>query len=179
MRKMSTLVLVLIFFPFLFAFAKPEAESAPQLEERRIEGADATVLAEAMKESGAKKEPLGENGGASLPSEHPQIKIGKDYVYRMESIVCEKGKCSPFVLDAPKMKSVEAIFRRAGVKETKAPTRKTPPILYLRDLSCGAEADAGAEIACFATGHFKPKPKPKREPKPKAKAPAAPVKTKK
>src|SRR5687767_3709852 len=109
---------------------------ADVLEERRVEGDNAIFLAQAMKDSGAKKEAAPE---PDAPADHPQMKIAKDFVYRMESVTCREGTpvaCEPFKVPPEKMKRLTKIFRDLGVKKTVPPKsagKKAKPFYFMKD----------------------------------------------
>jgi hypothetical protein len=129
-----------------------------EIEERRVDGEDAAFLATALKDSGAAKEPAPEPG---VSAAHPRLQVAKDFVYRMEAIVCREGAkdCPPLKLDAAKAKRALSIFRALGVKKTVPPkgTKAAKPYYFVKELVCGAETAAGAVPACGVSAHFHPK----------------------
>jgi hypothetical protein len=157
-RSSWTAVLPFIFAAG-FALAASEKGSEPNLEERRVEGADAKLLVDALVGSGAKQEPAPDN----LPGDHPRMKVAKDFVYRVEAVTCRAGKeakCDPFVLSAAKAKSIITLLKKIGVKETKPPKsagKNARPYYYLKEVICGAATAPEVETSCSVMAHFHPK----------------------
>ena len=153
MMKHTLLILLTLSF-YLPAFA------ADSLEERKVEGKDASFLASLMITSGVKKVAYTPSAASA---DHPDMKDFSESVYQMESIVCREKVCEAFKISPEKMKQLDALFRKLGVKETTPPVakgqKKLKPFLYVANLRCGADSDPVAKTTCFVSAHFSPKAK--------------------
>lgn len=120
----------------------------------KIDGAEARKLSDLMKEGGGKKEPFKSIPNDVTESGHPKFMLEHEMVYRMETVACQGAKCDPFKLNAEKAKAMTSVLKKAGVEEMKPPGKGAKPLVYAKEIVCGAVDDAKAPVECYISGHF-------------------------
>lgn len=146
--KKKILCALLVFIPSIaFSAEKP-------LLNVKIEGAEARKLSDLMKDGGGKKEPFKGIPNDVTEAGHPKFMLDHEMVYRTETVACQGTKCDPFTLDAEKSKAMTAVLKKAGVEVIKPQAKGSKPLVYAKEIVCGAVDDAKAPVACYISAHF-------------------------
>ena len=114
-----------------------------------------------MRDGGSKKEPF-----AGIPNDvteagHPKFMLDHEMVYRTETVACQGTKCDPYTFDAAKAKEMTQLLKKVGVEEMRPPGKGAKPLVYAKEIVCGAVDDKAAPVACYVSAHFKKKKKKK------------------